>query len=385
MVSLRKAEWLPEFSTIACYNDAEVTEKLGKLTQLEDYHKALRFLEGITKRALSNSALAAIARASNLDEVQECMEQLLLPPIKHSIDHLEITGLENLSAKQPYTFISNHRDIVLDPLLLNLALKQHDFNTAHCAIGDNLLFNEFAEHLAKLNRCFTVMREQVSPKAMLRSMKTQSAYIAYLHQVKSNIWLAQKEGRAKDNRDITNPALLKMLALSRDKSVPATEYLNAMNIVSISFSYEMDPCDVSKAHQLVQTKHNSSFVKHAEEDLNAVMMALSGEKGRVAIRFSKPMHFDNTESFPEMAARIDKNIHSNYQLYPINYGASQLLGLDLPQMEYGATEISLAAEKLAQRLAKETELIRTCVLQAYAQPVAAKARALNITETSDTH
>jgi len=86
-------------------------------------------------------------------------------------------------------------------------------DTVEIAIGDNLLLFPWIEELVRVNKSFIVKRG-LSARQILESSQRLSAYIAYtLNEKQQSIWLAQREGRAKDANDRTQESLLKMLAM----------------------------------------------------------------------------------------------------------------------------------------------------------------------------
>ncbi len=375
--------WSPDFDAISCYRDEDVPQALSQLINCSDFQKMIDLLDHSPTDSAHKDTLQSLRRAlpqlNNLQDIQDWVADHFLPRIARGYSSFTSSGLNTLNSDSNYLFVSNHRDIVMDPLLLNVALRDQGFAPTQCAIGDNLLVNHVANSLARLNRCFTVIRSHQSPKAMLRSMKIQSAYIAYvLNTAKQNIWIAQKEGRAKDNRDITNPALLKMLTLCRDKSQSHASILNEMKIVPVSLSYEFDPCDVIKARQLRSKETEQNYVKSAREDLEAVLTGLQGDKGRIHVHFDQPMLFSDAESVADMAGRIDASIHRHYKIFPVNYAAEQLLNAaPLSDEKYENKDVEKAARLLDQRLEGQPEDIRHRVIKAYATPLEAYRNAVS--------
>ncbi len=268
----------------------------------------------------------------------------------------------------------------MDPLLINLSLLNAGFDSAHCAIGDNLLNSEASRLLAGLNNCFKVVRSLSSPKAMLRAMKLQSEYIRYLHfQQKKQIWIAQKEGRSKDNKDITNPALIKMLSLAKGSDIAPNDYLATLNIVPVSISYEWDPCDIDKATQLTQEANNRAYLKSANDDIQAIQKGLFGSKGKIHVSYGqviKPLDTTVLNRY-EVANRVDTFIHGNYRCFESNVAAYQLLekdtiDLDLLKEKLDAQLLTDARQTLQLRLEGLEPDIRQRALEAYAAPLLAK-------------
>ena len=158
-------------------------------------------------------------------------------------------GMEKLQQNTPYLFISNHRDITLDPAFLNLALHKNDFSTVNIAVGSNLMNQKWAADLMRLNKSFIIPRSGSSKREIYRSLNLVSEFIFNKLTVDNeSIWIAQREGRAKDGRDITDPAILKMIHLSKRKELPVSNFFNHVNVVPVSISYEFDPNDLNKAN-----------------------------------------------------------------------------------------------------------------------------------------
>ena len=167
---------------------------------------------------------------------------------------VEFSGLEKLTADQNYLFISNHRDIAMDPAFVNWGLHQQGLDTVRIAIGDNLLKKPFVSDLMRLNKSFIVKRSAKGVREMMAAFKALSGYIKHSLSVeKQSIWIAQKEGRAKDGNDQTDPAILKMLYMNgKGQKLAFSEYMTGLNIVPVSISYEYDPNDVAKANEIAQ-------------------------------------------------------------------------------------------------------------------------------------
>ena len=143
------------------------------------------------------------------------LEQLLAKVSKGcdmNVDAIDTSGR--------YTFVSNHRDIVLDSAFLDKLLIDAGFTTtSEIAIGDNLLSLPWVRDLARVNKSFIVERG-LPPRQMLMASKRLSDYMHFAVAEKNeNIWIAQREGRAKDSNDRTTPAILKMMAMGGEGTV----------------------------------------------------------------------------------------------------------------------------------------------------------------------
>ena len=243
------------------------------------------------------------------------------------------SGWDNFDPNKPYTFISNHRDIILDAGLMNVMRNQMGLNTTEIAIGDNLFVYPWIEKLVRLNKSF-IVRRGVSVRQMLEVSKHLSEYIHYtITEKKDSVWIAQREGRAKDSDDRTQHSLLKMLALAPEK-MPVVSSLRELNIVPLSISYEYDPCDYLKAQEFQLKRDHPDYQKTKADDLKNMETGLLGFKGYIHFRFGKPINqfldkyctdCDKQEALSTIAALIDKEIHSNYEIFPVNYIAYDLL------------------------------------------------------------
>lgn len=361
--------WKESFSEIQCYNDDQVKAVIDRLVSDSQFSSSLIALFSKAHTLLDH--LPELAEIETIEGFQTWIEHRIIPLINTTHQALSISGLDLLDKKQNYIFISNHRDIVMDPLLLNQALRKNGFSTAHCAIGDNLLKHPSANDLALLNRCFKVFRSLKSPRAMLNAMKNQSAYIQYLHfNLKENIWIAQKEGRAKDNIDKTNPALIKMLGLCKPKNDALEHYLDALNIVPVSFSYEWDPCDVDKASELSIQEGDQSYQKQAMDDLIATQKGLKGNKGHIHLHFGNVIKASEHISLDHksVAEEIDRVIQQNYKTYPVNYAAyKKINGVSFDPCPYEKQDVNLAIKKLEKRVEGIPENVAKKVYLAYSQ------------------
>lgn len=241
-----------------------------------------------------------------------------------------------LNKQGAYTFISNHRDIVLDSAFLDYMLYKAGFaKTCEIAIGNNLLVYPWIKTLVKMNKAFVVNRG-LSPKEMLKSSIHMSQYMHFaINEKKENIWIAQREGRAKDSNDKTQESVLKMLTLGYDDDVKTTAGIIAaikdMNLVPLTISYELDPCDYLKAQEYQLKRDVEGWKKSKQDDLDNMKIGIFGKKGHVHFHASACINdwLDtlDAESIPKadifriIAEHIDKEIHSHYRIYDVNRDA----------------------------------------------------------------
>ena len=280
-------------------------------------------------------------------------------------------------ADERFTFVSNHRDIVLDSAFLDVKLVEAGYpTTVEIGIGDNLLIYPWIKRLVRMNKAFTV-RRGLSLRETLAASQLMSRYIHFaVTQKKENIWIAQREGRAKDSNDRTQDAVLKMLAMGGD--------LKELNIVPLTISYEYDPCDYLKAQEFQQKRDNPTFKKSRQDDLDNMKTGIFGYKGRVVYRTAAPINtwIDELKDLPKadffkvVAERMDKEIHKGYELFPCNYIALDALNGDQANSaHYTAADKQRFETYLAGQLAKivvdnkDEAFLRERILTMYANPV----------------
>ncbi|MBA2778942.1 1-acyl-sn-glycerol-3-phosphate acyltransferase [Billgrantia kenyensis] len=298
--------------------------------------------------------------------------------IRTSTDDFRVEGLENLSPDTAYLFIGNHRDISLDPAFVNFALHQAGRDTVRIAIGDNLLKKPYVTDLMRLNKSFIVPRALRGKRAMLAAYQNLSGYIRHsIVEDNHSIWMAQREGRAKDGIDRTDPAIIKMLTMARrmeERNAPIGDAIAELRMVPVSISYEYDPCDLQKARELHALHSQGGYEKSEFEDIQSIVAGITGHKGRVELRFGKPLGpgFDTPEA---VAAEIDRQVVSGYHLFPSHYLALEALG-GAPEL-LDMSEVSDVDRAHFQARMKDVPAeLRAWWLAQYANPVRSKAALL---------
>lgn len=277
---------------------------------------------------------------------------------------------------QHHTYVSNHRDIVLDSAILSLKLFEKGYDTTvEIAIGDNLLIYPWIKTLVKINKAFTVKRG-LSPRQLMESSILMSKYIHYAVTEKGeNIWIAQREGRAKDSDDRTQESVLKMLSLGGK--------LQELNIVPLCISYEYDPCDYLKAKEFQLKRDNPAFKKSKQDDLENMKVGIMGYKGRIHYECAPCINewlgelegMPKADFFAEVARRMDREIHAGYKLFPGNFIAMDMLSGKKDYADhYTADDVERFNDYLSKQLAKidipnkDEAFLRNCILNMYANP-----------------
>ena len=325
---------MQEFDDIRPYNDREVPRVVGRL--LDDP----RLIEGAVRLMVPGIARAVpglgppLARGllrwktrslKSVADVQLFLARYYARLIRDTTAGLTVSGLEDLPVGRPYLFISSHRDISMDTGLVNYVLHRAGHETPEAAVGDNLFSEPLAADFMRLNKSFMVERSAKGTRAVYRALSRTSSYIRHVLDAGHSVWIAQREGRAKDGFDRTEPALLKMLALAWRKEVETFgALLKRMDVVPVAISYELDPCDRYKAHELTVLEREGSYEKAGNEDLTQILEGLNGFKGRVHVHFGPPMHgdFDTPE---DLARALDVEIVGGLKVFPTQAAAAREL------------------------------------------------------------
>ena len=318
------------FSDIAPLEDDQVKSTIQELLVDPGFLHAVKYiLPDVNWEEFS-------AEMSKYNTKFDFQSQMIAPTVwgltKRTATSVESSGWENISRDRSHLFISNHRDIILDAGILNISLNSKGLETTEIAIGDNLLIHPWIEKLVKLNKSFLV-KSGVSVRQMLEVSKHMSEYIHYtINEKKESVWLAQREGRAKDSNDRTQESLLKMLALWPETGC-FVDRIKELNIIPMSISYEFDPCDYLKAKEFQLKRDNPEYKKAQIDDLRNMEIGLLGFKGNIHFRFGRVINdkldpikeLEKKEQTSAVAHVIDREIHLNYEFFPCNYIAFDLL------------------------------------------------------------
>ncbi|MDO6499269.1 1-acyl-sn-glycerol-3-phosphate acyltransferase [Photobacterium sanguinicancri] len=350
------------YKEIRPYNDSEVNGAIERLVNDDEFITAIlnyRFpqlsgffgwlLRPIIRRFLVNKW----SNINTVEDVQNHVAKYMAATLEQSCDTITHSGLDKLDMKQAYLFVSNHRDIAMDPAIVNWCLFSQKFKSVRIAIGDNLLKKPCATELMRLNKSFIVKRSIKAPREMLKSLGLLSSYIADSIETGHSIWIAQKEGRAKDGNDKTEPAILKMFNMEgRKRKQSFSEFMALLNIVPVAISYENDPCDIAKAQELDQIRTKGSYEKGELEDIDSIIKGIVGQKRRIHVSFGDVIgtEFETPE---ELAVEIDRQITQNYKLFPANY-----LAAGIEHESVTATERQMFEDKLASQSSGVAEILK---------------------------
>lgn len=381
---------MQEFDDIRPYHDHEVSGVVHGLLEDLDLSRALgkfqfprayRWFPGPVARLVQSRLRQQLCNARCIHDVQAVIEQYLDRLIEATTKGLTYSGLDQLDPGTPYLFISNHRDITMDPALVNYMLYHHGFDTLQIAIGDNLLKRPFLSKLMKLNKSFIVKRS-VQGRDKLAASKQLSGYISHCIHTGQNVWIAQREGRAKDGLDRTEQAIIKMLHMAGRESAEKLSLaaaINGLHVVPVAISYEFDPCDVAKATELHAIDTVGRYSKDENTDVQSILMGIIGQKGAVHVSYGTPLQLPAKAAAEQVVEMIDRQIIANYRLHPSNMAAFLMLqagqaGSIDPLAECGLTAEQWQSKQheFQSRLQAAPEPLRPYVLRMYANPVASR-------------
>lgn len=370
------------FDDIRPVNNDEVKDAIEDLITNEDFQRALRYI----KPELDWDVFSEVMRACKTKEEFKSLlaYDAVMTVARKTTFSLTVSGRTRLPEDHaPCTFISNHRDIVLDAAFLNVMLYDVGYGMTQIAIGDNLLIRSWIKTLVRLNNSFIVKRG-VSVRQMLEVSGTLSAYIHHtIKETKESVWIAQREGRSKDSDDKTQASILKMLNMGGDEDILTN--LMSLNIVPVAISYEYDPCDFLKAQEFQQKRDNPDFVKSQRDDLLSMETGILYDKGRVHFSMCTPINaklrmldpaMDKVELYAAVASIIDREIYKHYRFYPCNYVAFDLLyGTRRFETTYSPKDRNAFEDYLQGQLdkivipEKDEPYLRRKILEMYSNPL----------------
>jgi hypothetical protein len=375
-----------EFNDIRCFDDSEVAVYLPKLLAEPTVQQVLGMLLG--PELMQKMQQAAPTMQTVYDFQSTYIIGLLKALMAKTTAGVQLLGAEKLDKSAAYLFMTNHRDIVLDSAFLNAMLYFNGFQTTQIGIGNNLLIKPWIEWAVRLNKSFVVRRDGGVREQLLIS-KHMSAYMRYvLTQVNESIWIAQREGRAKDSNDITAPAIIKMLNMSGEGTF--VEKLRALNIAPIAINYEYDPCDYLKAKEYQQKRDDANYKKQPADDLLNMQTGIMSYKGRISYVVAGPLEVpDAWDDVPRAmqadvaAAAVDQLIHAHYHLFPNNYVAADMV-TQSNQFEAHYTpeekeQFIAYIEKQIQKIDlpnRDDAFVRAKMYEMYANPTLNKQKAL---------
>ncbi|UVP13454.1 1-acyl-sn-glycerol-3-phosphate acyltransferase [Bacteroides ovatus] len=372
---------LTEFNEIRPYNDEELPQIFEELIADPAFQKA-------ATGAIPNVPFELLAQKMRACKTKLDFQEAFCYGIlwKIAADHTAGLTLDHIAIpdkSKAYTYISNHRDIILDSGFLSILLIDQGMDTVEIAIGDNLLIYPWIKKLVRVNKSFIVQRA-LTMRQMLESSARMSRYMHYtISEKNQSIWIAQREGRAKDSNDRTQDSVLKMLAMGGEGDL--IDRLMEMNIAPLAISYEYDPCDFLKAQEFQLKRDIEGYKKTTQDDLINMQTGLFGYKGRVHFQVAPCLNDDlqgldrslpKPDLFARISACLDRRIHRNYRIYPGNYVAYDWLNGTMEFVSnYTEEEKQQFMNYIEQQLAKikipnkDEDFLREKLLLMYSNPL----------------
>ena len=370
------------YDSIRCYNQDEIPAILERLSNDKQFINVLSTIYPLLpKDVLKNKLLG-------FRNVEELQTKMIYPFIQNIIDTVtdgvDLYGADLLEDGRSYLYISNHRDIILDSAFLCMKMLTVDRETVEIAIGDNLLIFPWIEDLVRINKSF-IVRRNLGAKQILESSKLLSSYIAHtINEKGQSVWIAQREGRAKDSDDKTQESLLKMFNMGGSGTF--AENLAELHICPLSISYEYDPCDYLKAKEFQLKRDNPDYVKSSDDDLLNMQTGLFGYKGKVVYKIAGEIskeilelgekYSNRNELVSSIASLIDSNIYSNYNIFKVNMIAYDILNSSTSfESEYSLMDRLNFEKYIIKQINKidiedrDDDFLKLKILEMYANPL----------------
>jgi len=373
-------EQIHKYDSIRPFEPEELPEVFDRLVQNEQFCQVLAYLyPGVPVEAIRQKMHQC---KTNL-EFQKAFCYGFLKNLLAKASLGCDADFSNLDLSKRYTFISNHRDIVLDSALLHVMLFDAGCDTTtEIAIGDNLLKLPWVKDIVRLNKSFIVQRS-LPMRQMLAASKLLAEYMHFVIAEKNdNVWIAQREGRAKDSNDRTAEAILKMMTMGGEGSIK--ERLLSLHLVPLAISYEYDPCDFLKAQEFQLRRDVADWKKGPMDDVVSMQTGIMGYKGHIHYHAAPcidewlralPDDMPKTEFYTAVAEHLDHEIWRGYRLYPSNFVALDLLhGTDEHADRYTAEDRQRFETYLDAQLKKiqlpnpDWAFLRERILTMYANP-----------------
>lgn len=379
------------FDDIAPYDDSEFHERMEKLV------KDPGFLHVINYTMPEKDVPKLIEELLKIDNKYDFQHQIMFPFLemlaKTTTSGITLGGVKYLNPSANYTYMTNHRDIVLDTSFLNLAFLRRGVPTSEVAIGNNLLIFDWITELVRLNKSFIVKRN-TGLREGLEAAKKLSAYIHHCILDKhESVWIAQREGRSKDSSDRTQESLVKMLGIAGEGNF--MDRIREINIMPVSISYEYDPNDYLKAREFLMKRRDPDFKKSQRDDLFSMETGLLQFKGKVHFQLTPRLNSkldqigdfsDKNKAAKHVGCLIDQAIHRSYEIFEINYVAYDILhSCDRFERKYTQEKKEETVEYFNRQLDKvdlpdiqpeERGFMWEMMLTMYANPLKNKLRAL---------
>ncbi|HOY38929.1 MAG: acyltransferase [Bacteroidales bacterium] len=368
----------PNFDDLRPYYDHEVQSAMQRIVADPLFAGVAGFL--YPDKSVAEVAAMISSINSSFDFQKKVMYHAITRIAAKTMTKFTCNGLQFLDKNKAYLFISNHRDILLDSALLQIALSDNNLNTSEITFGSNLMQSSFVVDIGKSNKMFKVVRGG-TPRDFYRNSLHLSQYIRHtILEKNESIWIAHRNGRTKDGNDLTDQAVLKMFSMSGDKDL--IDNLLELNITPMVVSYQWETCDVSKVNELYISK-TSKYEKKPGEDLQSILNGITQFKGNVHIEVTDPVtreeivgngSGEKPEIFNNLTSAINKRIHLGYALWDSNYIAYDIENNSRVYEgdKYSASQKEFFIDLMNKRISLingNKEQIQAIYLQLYSNPL----------------
>ncbi len=370
------------FEGIRSYTDLEAKEAFKRIADNPNLEKIIKFLFP----GNSPDMIKGVIRSLNgVEDFQvKIMASVIDSILKYTASKLTYSGIENIKDGRKHLLLSNHRDIVLDPAIIQFIFYKNSVPTTEIAVGDNLITSSFIEDLVRSNRMIKVIRGGTIREKYVNSLVLSNYIRKSIVPQRCSIWIAQRNGRSKNGVDATEQGLLKMLDISGSDDF--VKNLSELSIIPVSISYQFEPCDFLKARELYISKRHK-YTKMPGEDLNSILTGVKQNKGNIHFHFDKPLDNqmiincakgEKNERFQMLSSQIDQKIHKMYKLWNNNYIAYDILNKSDQYKEMYSpkdkVEFIVYMEKgLSQIIEQDQDIdydeLRDVFLSIYANPI----------------
>ena len=359
---------LSEFESISPYTDEEAVEALGKVAENPVISEVSQYFFPDESPDFLKKLLKSV---KGIDDFQiMVMSKVVEWVLDHTAHIFSYDGVSNIDRNRgKFLALSNHRDIILDPAITQLVLYRNGIPMTEIAVGDNLISNKFIEYLIRSNRMIKVVRG-ISARELYLSSQMLSKYIRLnITEQKSSIWLAQRQGRT----DMSGTSDFR-------------KNFEELNIIPMSISYEIEPCDVLKARELLISR-SQKYVKAPGEDLNSILTGIKQQKGNIHLNIGKPLTSeeiavaslcDKNDRYQLIRHAVDLRVIEGYRLWKTNYLAYDIVNKTTKYSDkYTVSDIDWFTDYMEHQLdTVEKELDRAALkdifLHIYANPVVSK-------------
>lgn len=367
------------FEDIRPYNDQEATEAFQRIAESSLF---AQFMENFFPEEDFSTLKRKFMALKSVQEFHDKFGyEIAKKAIQSSTINYSVKNLGKIKPNIPYSFISNHRDIVMDALILQVFMIEEFHQIMEISFGSNLMINPLMVDIGKICQMYKTDRSGTARELYIK-LSRLSEYLKYaITEKKKSTWIAQRNGRTKDGLDRTDPGLIKMYSMSGRSNFKT--HFSQMNITPVSVSYQYESCDYMKVREIYLKQLGGEYKKHKNEDYESILYGVTQQKGNTTLVISNPISeeeilelSDNYFIFcHELTKLIDQRIIENYHFWNTNYMAFDLLyNSENYKSKYTDIEMVEFKKYIQEKLLlikdiQETQVLEKLFLQLYAHPI----------------